>query len=498
MKAVTAAEIKEIDKRAEEEYKIPGALLMGFAGRAASDIILKTFPNADDIAVCAGTGNNGGDGFAAAYFLQMAGRAVKIFLCGEAEKITASASVYYNICRAAGIEIIAESAAPGLSGFNLIVDAVFGSGFKGPLREGAESIIHSINASGVPAAALDMPSGLPSDGEAAHWPVVKASLTIAMGLPKISLVTWPGRGFCGALEIADIGFPQALTSSDKIKTELIDEEFMRSAALSLKMPGGADTNKSERGHLLLIGGFDGMEGAIMMSAAAALESGTGLLTLISTAGARRAIAGIIPELITISAETGKIHETIHARRYDALLIGPGMGRSEYAAGIFKEAMDAFDTGTVLIDGDGLFHLPVYLENAVLKSGVKYVLTPHFMEASRIMKKSVDEIKENRLAAAKECALKTGCIVLLKGPASIVTDGERAYINTSGNNLLAAAGSGDVLSGILGALLLRKAAPAQAACAACYFHGKAADALAQAGKRHLRATDIISALKEIIP
>ena len=493
MKAVTAAEMQEIDKKSEEEYGIPGELLMGFAGRAAAASVLKNFPNSKSTAIFAGTGNNGGDGFAAAYFLAAAGVLVKIFLCGGGT-LTKPAALFRSICLKSGIEI-KEGAPDSLDGFELVIDALLGTGFGGPPRRWAAETIAIINSSNLPVVSLDVPSGLPSDGEAPAWDTVKASLTVTMGLPKISLVTWPGLACCGIVETADIGFPRKLTSSPGIKTELIDDEFIAFAAPSLQIACG-DIDKNVKGHLLLAGGFDGMEGAIMMSAKAALETGVGLISLVTTPGAREIIAGKIPELITIPAQADGMYTLLRKRKYDSLVIGPGMGRSEDSAELFTALMDALpeDTESVVIDGDGLFHLASYLERKKLKNTVKYILTPHFNEASHIMGKPVDEIKANRLAAAKECSAKTGCIVLLKGPASIVCSGERAYINTNGNSLLAVAGSGDVLSGILGALLLRGAEAAVAACAACFFHGKTADLLASGGAKHLKAGDIIESIK----
>ncbi|MCL1911796.1 MAG: NAD(P)H-hydrate dehydratase [Leptospirales bacterium] len=492
MKAVTAAEMREIDEKSEKEYGIPGELLMGFAGRAAASSVLKNFPDSKSIAVLAGTGNNGGDGFAAAYFLAAAGVSVKVFLCGGGA-LTKAAALFHSICLKSGVEI--ENGAPGaLDGFELIIDALLGTGFDGPPHGWAAEAIAKINSSSLPVLSLDIPSGLQSDGQAPEWNTVKASLTATMGLPKISLVTWPGLAYCGTVETADIGFPKNLTSSPDIKTELIDDEFIFRAAPSLQIACG-DIDKNTKGHLLLAGGFDGMEGAIIMSAKAALETGVGLISLITTPKARGIIAGKIPELITIQAQADAIHSLLRERKYDSLIIGPGMGRGEDSAELFTALMDALPEDiVVVIDGDGLFHLASYLKNQKLKSTVKYILTPHFNEASRIMEKSVDEIKANRLAAAKECSARTGCVVLLKGPASIVSDGEFAYINTSGNSLLAAAGSGDVLSGILGALLLRGAETRIAACAACFFHGKAADLLASKGAKHLKASDIIEAIK----
>ncbi len=172
-----------------------------------------------------------------------------------------------------------------------------GTGLTGPVRGAAGKLIVRMNASGVPLVAVDIPSGLPSDGPAPRWEVVRAHVTVAMGLPKISMVTYPGKAFCGRLVVAEIGFPAELTESTALKTGLIDGDFV---AKRIVPPVKADINKTDRGHLLLIGGFDGMEGAIMMSALAALGTGAGLITILTTERARDIIAGKIPEVMTLS------------------------------------------------------------------------------------------------------------------------------------------------------------------------------------------------------
>jgi NAD(P)H-hydrate epimerase len=271
----------------------------------------------------------------------------------------------------------------------------------------------------------------------------------------------------------------------------------------MRPPLESDINKSDNGHLLFIGGADGMEGAIMMSVKAALEIGAGYTSLFTTERARAVIAGFIPELITIDHNSGSIADLFAARSYDAVVLGPGMGRNKRASQIFREALEtlaspAYSHCKALIDGDGLFHLAAALASGDCPalSASRFVLTPHFLEAARLTGMTLEAIKANRPAAALFCAQKTGCTVLLKGPASIVSCEGNNFINTNGNSLLAAAGSGDALSGIIGAFLLTEAPVFLAACAGCYIHGAAADCLASEGKRHIKATDLISALQRI--
>lgn len=505
MKVVTAKEMREIERIAIEEYGIPEKLLMAFAGKAVAEISIARFPKAVSAAVVCGTGNNGGDGFVSAYFLHNHGLTVSIYIFGDEAKISGSSRLYLDLCRKTKIEIIHISgkspSSLDLRAFDFIIDALFGIGLKGRPEGTAAELVGIINFSGRPIVSIDIPSGLPADGEAPTWPaVVRADCTVTMGLPKISLVVWPNLSYCGEVETADIGFPSALLSDSSLKAECINKQLIEPCLANPLLH--SDINKGDRGHLLLIGGFDGMEGAIMMSVMAALEAGAGYVSLLTTENARSIIAGKIPELMTMSLQGGNIADILSARQYDAVVIGPGMGRTEMAARIFNETMEvlsSYDNCRVVIDGDGLFHLAALLKKT---SGVpemsysRHIITPHFLEAGRFIDKSIEAIKSNRLASARECALITGCTVLLKGPASIICSGERSFINTSGNSLLAAAGSGDVLSGFIGAYLLRDVSAFIAACTGCYMHGAAAELLASEGRKHIKATDIVSAMPRL--
>lgn len=496
MKIASVFEMKEIDASASERFSIPSETLMALAGRAVCECLCAHWPNAKRTAICAGTGNNGGDGFVAAWLLHCRGLEVTIYLCGSPEKLGSSSGLYFNICKSIGIDIRSDDS-PDFSSYDFLVDAISGIGLAGKLRGSAEKLASAVNASGVPAAAIDIPSGLPADGEAPQGVVVSAELTVAMGFLKTAHTVFPGKEYCGRVVLADIGLPPELLAGRSVRGNLIDTAFMK--ALKKRLSYGADINKTDKGHLLIIGGFDTMEGAVLLTASAAFEAGAGLVTAAASPKSREIIAGKIPELMTASVSADSVKALLGAKKYACLVIGPGLGRTEEAWAVFKNTVAALpETGIkrVLIDGDGLFHLARFLKENALPSGISFVLTPHFMEASRIIGKSVDEIKANRPLAADECARKTGAAALLKGPASIVSNGVDRYINTTGCSLLAAAGSGDVLSGIAGTFLMRKEfSPEEALSAACFVHGSAADALARQGRLHIRAGDLIGQLKE---
>ncbi len=535
MKVVTAKEMREIDRVAIEERGMPGEVLMGYAGRALADCVLTEFPSARSIALCCGCGNNGGDGFTAAYFLHNAGREVRVFLAGDPGRITASTGIYREICRRAGIPVTVLNegkieSETNLPACDLIVDALLGTGFSGVPRGAIAELIGLINRSGKPVVAADMPSGLPSDGEGPSGEAVRADVTVTMGLPKISLVTFPGKPYAGKVQVADIGFPRDLTASESLSAELVTPEFV---GRHFGSPRDADTHKGREGHLLIIGGFDGMEGAALMSAMAAFASGAGLVTLLTTGNARNAVAGRVPELITsafrnfqgvdqefpgdvsegLCGEDKRIPHLLQEmkgdladffarnRRYNAVLLGPGMGRTLFSSLVFEaliEHLPAWGVGKILVDGDGLYHLAECAgrKGEGVMSGLTTVLTPHWGEASRLLDITVDAVKRNRYARCGEIARRYGSVALLKGPCTIVSDGGRTLINTTGNPLLAAAGSGDVLAGIVGALLARASNPLACAGAGAYLHGLAADIIRdRTGAPFAKATDLVSALPD---
>lgn len=536
MKVVYAAEMQRIDRYAIETMGIPGEVLMGFAGKAAAEVVEQYAGEGPRIAVVCGCGNNGGDGFVIAYLLYNRGHDVEVFLAGSEEKISSSSRIYYNVCVSSGIplQLISGdgvSADIDFSGFDILVDAIFGTGFTGSPRGAAGELITRINRSGSVVISVDLPSGLPSDGGAPEGAVVYADCTVTMGLPKLSCVTYPGMQYAGDLHVADIGFPSFLTESDDLKMELVDDDYVRQR---LGLRRETDTHKGAAGHLLLVGGFDGMEGAIMLSAMAAFETGVGLGTLLTTGKARSVIAGKIPELITasfpgideaarefsgitsngIAGEDEKVvrlHEAVRnsctrffneKKNYGAMLIGPGMGRSVLSACVFNVLMDsltAFGIKRVLVDGDGLYHCAEYLKGHALPEGVECILTPHFLEASRFTGDPVESIKRNRPAAAMALGRRTGSAVLLKGPATLISDGEGLLINTSGNPALATAGSGDVLSGIIASLLLRDLSPMEAGGIGAFLHGRAADLFVadNEGVEIMKSSDAVGYIREAL-
>lgn len=501
VKVVTAEQMNLIDKTAIEDYSVPAFILMNNAGKSIADFIEMKFPGKAVYVFC-GRGNNGGDGFAAAYYLKNSGIPVNIILSGQTKDVSSTSRLFLEMCAKSGLNIIEaqEDRIPVLSynGDFIILDALTGTGFKGSASGALMHLINLINNSRCKVIAADIPSGLPSNGENPAGPAVLADYTITMGLPKISLVTYPCALFCGNVIIADIGFPEELTKSAEIKISLADESLLKNIPFQID----TEAYKGVRGHTLIIGGFTGMEGASILTCSALFNTGAGLATLLTDYEARKITAGKIPELMTISfpddPDKNKIIDLIDPEKYTSMIIGPGMGRSGVASMVFYTVIEnLYNTkiNKVLIDGDGLYHLSLYLKEKKLPGNIEFIITPHFMEASRIYGKTVEEIKASRLEACRDIAAYTKTVCLLKGPSSIICDGDNSIINTTGNSSLATAGSGDVLTGIIGSLMNLDITLLQAGGAGMYLHGLCADIfVSENPQRTMKAGDIIDNIK----
>lgn len=504
MKVVTAEQMNLIDKTAIEDYSVSAYILMNNAGKSIADFIEMKFPKTAVYIFC-GRGNNGGDGFAAAYYLKNRGINTTIYLSGNRKDVSQTSKLFLEMCEKSAIQIIEvkDDNIPVMSSEKdfVILDALTGTGFKGTPAGTLLQIINLINNSKCKVIAADIPSGLSANGEQPSGPAVRADYTITMGLPKISLVTYPCADFCGKVITADIGFPMELTQSSEIKVSLADESLIKNTPLKLNI----ESHKGSRGHTLIIGGFTGMEGAAILTCSALFNTGAGLATLFTDYEARKIIAGKIPELMTISFTDNpwekEIIELIDPEKYTSMIIGPGMGRTSHASIIFYTVIGSLHNtkiNKVLIDGDGLYHLSLYLKEKKLPENIEFIITPHFMEASRIYEKTVEEIKALRLDSCCNIAALSKSICLLKGPASIISDGENSIINSTGNASLATAGSGDVLTGIIGSFMNLDIPLLNAGGAGMYLHGLCADIFVSENPQvTMKAGDIIDNIKNAL-
>jgi len=505
VRAVTSSEMREIDRMSIEEIGIPAEVLMNNAGKSIADFIKERFRDIQ-ITIFCGPGNNGGDGFTAAYYLANNGIYPVIYLSCKKMKISGPSRVFLNLCEKMNVFInevdennlsIVQLPAKGV-----VIDAILGTGSSDVPKGIPYEFIKIINKSRNNVVSIDIPSGLGSDGEAPSGECVRADFTITIGFPKISLVTYPCKAFCGEVIVTDIGFPSFLTSDKKLQVSLINDSLFQTINIFDSNP---DIHKGDKGHTLLIGGFRNMEGAALLTASALITTGCGLLTIATTSESRKIISGKFPEAMTLSLpddpDSFELKDLIKSKRFTSVIIGPGLGRTPYAEKIFKNLINSIDktnVKTVLIDGDGLFHLSDFIANDKLPGDINFIITPHFMEASRLLKKDIEILKMNRLKTCKELANFTGCVTVLKGPASIVSNGKISFVNTSGNNGLATAGSGDVLSGIIGSLMNKDIVAIEAAISGVYIHGLCADLYGKhSAVSTMSATDIINNIRSVI-
>jgi ADP-dependent NAD(P)H-hydrate dehydratase / NAD(P)H-hydrate epimerase len=478
----TAEEMRRADRRATDRYGVPSLLLMENAGRGAVDALERVLGPVGGrrIAVVCGKGNNGGDGFVVARHLIGRGAHVSTWLVGRAADVQGDARVNLDALQRAG-ERVAE--APGSA-----IGAV-------------AAAIEAINAAGRPVFSLDLPSGLPSDGEAATGPVVRARATVTFGLPKLGLVQPDGVAHAGRVEIADLGIPRAWLE-EGIPTALLEAADVRAALPG--RPMGA--HKGTYGHLLVVAGSVGRTGAAVLACLGALRSGTGLVTCATPASQQPVVAALVPEPMTeplpethartlSSKAVERIVEMLS--RMDALAIGPGIG-------LDPETREAVRTlvrdvaRPMVVDADALTALTGGL-GLCRAAAAPRLLTPHPGEAARLLGCGIAEVQADRLASARRLAAETGAIVALKGARTVVAhpDG-RATLNPTGNPGMATGGTGDVLTGIAGGLLAQGVAPAEALGAAVYLHGLAGDLAAEArGEAGLVAGDVADAVPAAI-
>ena len=451
------------------ERGTPGHVLMENAGWGVCRAIMRRYAPCRVLVAC-GPGNNGGDGFVVARRLAERGWPVAVALLGERARLKGDARAASD--RWNGAVRPLDAATPERA--DLVVDALFGAGLSRPLEGEAAAFAEALNARRAAGlcrtVAVDVPSGL--DG-ASGRPIgdlaVEADLTVSFFRPKPAHVLLPGRELCGEVEIRDIGIP------DVVLDEIRPRAFVNVPALwrsRLPVPA-ADTHKYRRGHLLVISGDASHTGAARLAAMAGLRAGAGLVTVASPGSALQVNAAHLTAIMLARCDDPEeLPEIIRTRRIRALVIGPAAGTGERTRRMVGKALDVPDLAVVL-DADALTAFrerPEELFGIVRAHEGPAVLTPHDGEFARIF----PDIAGDRLSRARAAARRSGAVVLLKGPDTVIADPSgTAAVNIGAPPWLATAGSGDVLSGIIGALCAQGMPAFDAACAAAWMHGEAA-------------------------
>lgn len=497
MKVVTESQMREMDRVAIQERGVPSLALMERAGQAVANLVAERY-RPRRVAICAGKGNNAGDGFVAARILSQRGVAVDLFLAAPPDELRGDAQINFSALPAK-VRHFRDLEADHLRSLgpeaDAVVDALLGTGIKGQVTGSFATMIEAINALGRPVVAVDVPSGLSPENLEARGPCVRADVTVTLGFPKLSLVTYPGVSFVGELVVADIGLPADLPETFGIRLNLLGAEEVRAL-----VPGRPpDGHKGTFGHLLVVAGAFGMGGAAAMVGQAALRSGVGLVTV---ATHEKNLPGIEAHLLSALKKplTSKKRWVLDLTAFDqlepvldgfdAVALGPGLGQDPATQRLILALIDRIRSPLVL-DADGLNALAKEPDRIAARAAPT-VLTPHPKEMERISGRPVGEIQTDRVGAAQACAERWGVTVVLKGARTVIAapTGE-AWINPTGNSGLAKGGSGDLLTGLIGGLLAQGLAPTAAALLGVYWHGLAADVVARSHPQQVMIPDDVA-------
>jgi NAD(P)H-hydrate epimerase len=506
MLIATAAQMREADRRTIEDVGLPGIVLMENAAQGAARILADAVGEVEglDLAAFCGRGNNGGDGLAICRILAGRGAACTAYLFCAAELVGGDARVNLEVAKACGVEVVevADEAAftrhlGAMAGHDFYVDALLGTGLNAPVRGLYAKAIELLNDLGRPVLAVDIPSGLCADTGAVLGKAVRADLTATFGLMKAGLALEPGE-YVGEVSLVDIGIPPALVRELGIDCRLLDAAEA-AACLNERPLGG---HKGSFGHLLTVGGSVGFTGAACLMAMAGLRAGAGLVTAALPEGLHQ-----VAEMKLTAAMTQPLPQTSEGAlslkalpvllelggKRSALAIGPGLGQGEETSEVVRGVLAQLAT-PVVVDADGLNALAGKLYPTAIGAG-EAVITPHPGEAARLLGCTVADVQADRLAAARRLAEASGAVAVLKGARTVVASPVgAAWVNATGNPLLASGGSGDVLTGLIGGLLAQGLTALEAALAGVHLHGLAADlAVADYGRRGLAAEELVDYL-----
>ncbi|HSS65434.1 MAG TPA: NAD(P)H-hydrate dehydratase [Gammaproteobacteria bacterium] len=482
-----AASVRELDRIAIEELNIPGATLMARAGQAAFELLLRNWPRTKIIAVVCGAGNNAGDGYVVARLAKEQGLEVRVADVGEPRRLRGDARAARLELEAAGVRPAPYSPA-SMDGAEVIVDAVFGTGLDRQVEGRWGSAIAGMNAASAPILALDIPSGLNADTGRVMGQAVRAAATVSFVGLKQGLFTGDGPEQCGRIHFHDLAVPESIFLRRPPDARL-DRLEQFHAVLGAR-PRGA--HKGRFGHLLVIGGDSGYLGATRLAAEAALRSGAGLVSVASRADHAHAINAGRPEIMAHGVETTSDLEAL-IRRASVIAVGPGLGQSSWAKRMLDSALVC--EKPLVVDADGL-NLLAGKKGARLSSSS--VITPHPGEAGRLLSSSAAAVEADRFAALSCLVERFGCPCVLKGAGTLTAAPEgELHVCADGNPGMATGGMGDVLTGVVAALMAQGMKAETAARAGVCLHALAGDLAAGRLERGMLASDLMPLLRVLV-
>lgn len=488
---VNSEEMKRCDGNTIHEFGMPSLVLMERAALAVYEELESGGFDLSRVLVICGSGNNGGDGFAVARLLHLSGKRADVLFAGKPESLTEETQIQKKICENYGVNVGSNL---NICEYTSIVDALFGVGLSRNIEGRYAALIEDINRSGIPVLSVDIPSGISADSGHIMGTAVKASKTVTFAFEKIGHILYPGSEYCGELKLCGIGIdtrgfmgrlPGAFTWEESDIPELLPKR-------------SAYSNKGTYGRGLLAAGSRDMAGAAYLAGKAAYETGTGLVRIYSEDCNRQILQTLLPEAVLTSyrkgEETAALADALQWA--DACAVGPGLSVASEKLEILRTVIKSANIPVVL-DADALNLLSANME---LLDGHRQpvIVTPHIGEMMRLTGLKKEELLDDLPGCCLHFAKENDVICVLKDARTIVSDGESIYINTSGNDGMAAGGSGDVLCGLILGLLAQGIPPFQAAAAGVYFHGLAGDdARRRLGARGMLAGDIAESVGTVM-
>jgi NAD(P)H-hydrate epimerase len=502
--AYDAKQVLENESRAAQKLQLEMYELMERAGTATFKALRKHWPEAKSILVISGKGNNGGDGFITARLAHLAKLKVCVLITCDVNQISGDALIAYNAMIKSGVcHVFTRDLIASINEFTgeVIVDALFGIGFYGALDKPMQALVSVINANNAEVLSVDTPSGLcATTGNVHNGQAVIANITITFIVYKQGLLSGQAANFVGKLILADIGLGDSFI---KLVPSFVACQ-LESPLLNGVRPLHKRLNTSHKGNIgqvLAIGGAKGMPGAIRLASEAALRCGAALVSVCCHENNQALVFNGRPELMLAPTDAAQLAKSDVMDKAKVLLLGPGLGKTDWAKALFNLVINTMshneeinsDKKWLVLDADGLTALSqtkAYCSH--------WVLTPHPKEAARLLGCDVASIEADRFSAVREIAKKYGGICILKGAGTLISDGNQIVINSTGNAGMASGGMGDVLAGVIAALILQTNDYFSASCLAVYIHGAAGDIMADNyGQRGILASDLYTPLQKLI-
>lgn len=487
---LTSREMKQADNNTMEHFKVPSMVLMEQAAYQVVAVIDKLDISDKQIGVVCGPGNNGGDGFAVARILYLKGYAVSICFVGDDDKMSDECKTQKDICKQYQIPITKEICC--LDTCNVLVDAILGVGLTREVTGEYAEIISHVNGQNAYKVAVDIPSGISADDGQIMGCAIKADCTVTFAFEKIGHCIYPGREYCGRVVLADIGITDHSLLDHKPQYGMLDDEDLK------RLPKvSPDANKGSMGKVLLIAGSEEMAGAAYLAAHSAMITGCGMVKVYTHRQNRDMILSRLPEAIVVCYDKFDEKECISLMQWsDVIAIGPGLSQSQIAESLVRCVLQNAAV-PVVADADALNIIAKHKE-ILRQPHTDMIITPHIGEMARLTGNPILYIKDHRLPVCREFAQEYQVICVLKDATTVVSNpyGEM-HINTTGTPGMATAGSGDVLTGIMAALIAQGLSSQEAAPLGVYLHGLAGEKAEESNGIHsMLASDLMQGMKMI--